>query len=51
MDLSDKSELRWLSAVLADVGDAARGADFLVVGAMARDLLLHYGQGVPMELW
>jgi predicted nucleotidyltransferase len=48
MDLSDKTELRWLTAVLADVREAARGADFLVVGAMARDLLLHYGQGVPI---
>lgn len=48
MDLSDKTELRWLSTVLADGGDAAPGADFLVVGAMARDLLLHYGQGVPI---
>ncbi len=48
MDLSDKTELRWLSAVLADVGDAAPGADFLIVGAMARDLLLQYGQGVPI---
>ncbi len=48
MDLSDKTELRWLSAVLADVGNAAPGADFLIVGAMARDLLLHYGQAVPI---
>lgn len=48
MDLSDKQELRWLSAVLADVGNAAPEADFLIVGAMARDLLLHYGQGVPI---
>ena len=48
MDLSDKQELRWLSAVLADVGNAIPDADFLVVGAMARDLLLHYGHGVPI---
>lgn len=48
MDLSDKTELHWLSAVLADAGDAAPEADFLIVGAMARDLLLHYGQGVPI---
>ena len=48
MDLSDKTELRWLSAVLADIGDAAPEANFLIVGAMARDLLLHYGHGVPI---
>lgn len=48
MDLSDKTELRWLSAVLTDIGDAAPEANFLIVGAMARDLLLHYGHGVPI---
>jgi predicted nucleotidyltransferase len=48
MDLSDKTELRWLSAVLVDVGDATPDVDFLIVGAMARDLLLHYGHGVPI---
>ncbi len=49
MDLSDKTELRWLTAVLADVGDAAPDVDFLIVGAMARDLLLHHGHGVPIS--
>lgn len=48
MDLSGRPESRWLAAVLADVVDAAPKGDFLVVGAMARDLLLHYGQGVPI---
>lgn len=48
MDLSDKTELRWLSAVLTDVKGAAPNIDFLIVGAMARDLLLHYGHGVPI---
>jgi predicted nucleotidyltransferase len=48
MDLSDKTELRWLSAIFADVGDAAPDVDFLIVGAMARDLLLHYGHSVPV---
>ena len=48
MDLSAKKELRWLSAVLSDVEEAAPEADFLIVGAMARDLLLHYGHGVPI---
>lgn len=49
MDLSDKGKLRWLSSVLADVGEAAPDIDFLIVGAMARDLLLHYGHGVPIS--
>lgn len=48
MDLSGNTELRWLSAVLSDMREAAQGADFLVVGAIARDLLLHYGYGVPI---
>ena len=48
MDLSDKTELRWLSAVLSDARDAASDVDLLVVGAIARDLLLHYGHGVPI---
>ncbi len=48
MDLSDKTELRWLSALFSDVSAGAPGTDFLIVGAMARDLLLHYGHGVPI---
>ena len=48
MDLSDKVELRWLSAILSDARDVAPDVDLLVVGAMARDLLLHYGYGVPI---
>ncbi len=48
MDLSDKVELRWLSAILSDARDVAPDVDLLVVGAMARDLLLHYGHGVPI---
>ena len=48
MDLSDKVELRLLSAILADARGGAPDADFLVVGAMSRDLLLHYGHGVPI---
>lgn len=48
MDLSDKAEFRWLSAVLANVRDSAPYLDFLIVGAMARDLSLHFGHGVPI---
>ena len=49
MDLSDKAELRWLSAILSDARDAAPDADILVVGATARDLLLHHGYGVAIS--
>lgn len=48
MDLSDKTELQWLSAILSDARGAAPDVDFLIVGAIARDLLLHYGHGVPI---
>ena len=48
MDLSDKTGLRWLSAILSDARDAAPDVDFLVIGAVARGLLLHYGHGVPI---
>ncbi len=48
MDLSDKTELRWLSAILSDARNAAPDVDCLVVGATARDLLLHHGHGVPI---
>ena len=37
-----------MSAILSDAQDATPDIDFLVVGAMARDLLLHYGHGVPI---
>lgn len=37
-----------MSAIFADVRDAAPDVDFLIVGAIARDLLLHYGHGVPI---
>lgn len=49
MDLGGNTELRWLSAILSDVREAAPDVDFLVVGAIARDLLLHYGHGVPIK--
>lgn len=48
MDLSDKTELRWLSTVLTDANVAVPDFRLLVVGAIARDLLLHYGHGVPI---
>lgn len=46
IDLSKKIELRWLSLVAARVEAAADGLPFFLVGAMARDLLLHHAHGV-----
>jgi len=48
MDLSHKPELQWLATVLADVQHAAPTYEPLMVGAMARDLLLYYQHGVPV---
>lgn len=48
LDLSDREELRWLAQVLADMRSAAPSAEPLLVGALARDLLLHYGHGIPV---
>lgn len=49
LDLSSRSELAWLSVLLADVESAAPGLKPLLVGAQARDLLLHYGHGLAIE--
>ncbi len=46
MDLSDKRDLLWLSELVRDLRQAAPAHEPLMVGAMARDLLLHYGFGV-----
>lgn len=46
MDLPEKTELTWLADLIADLREAAPAYEPLVVGAMARDLLLHYGLGV-----
>jgi predicted nucleotidyltransferase len=48
MDLSDKTELSWLAVVIRDLRGAAPEADPMLVGAMARDLLLEYAHGVAI---
>ena len=48
LDLSHRDDLRWLAQVLADVHAAAPRMETLLVGAMARDLLLHYGHEIPL---
>jgi predicted nucleotidyltransferase len=48
MDLSDKQDLRWFSEIIRDLRAAAPAHEPLLVGAMARDLLLYYGYDVPI---
>lgn len=48
MDLSASQDLGWLSELVADLRSAAPTQEPLMVGAMARDLLLHYGEGVAV---
>jgi predicted nucleotidyltransferase len=49
MDLSDNADLRWLSELIGDIRSVAPNHDPLMVGAMARDLLLQYGGGVQIH--
>ena len=48
MDLSDNEDLRWLSGLVRDLRAADPVLTPLLVGAMARDLLLHYLHAVPI---
>lgn len=49
LDLSQRQELKWLARLVADVRSAVPQSEPLLVGALARDLLLHYGHGVKIE--
>ena len=48
LDLADKQDLRPLAALVRDLRDAAPGADCLLVGAMARDVLLTHAHGISL---
>ena len=48
MDLAGRKELVWLAELVRDVRAAAPTFRPLLVGAMARDLLLHYAHSVPI---
>ncbi|MGA8261502.1 MAG: hypothetical protein WB783_14915, partial [Arenicellales bacterium] len=48
MDLSNEKGLTWLAGLAEDLRAAAPAYEPLIVGAAARDLLLHYGLGVPI---
>jgi predicted nucleotidyltransferase len=49
LDLSKKTELRWLSGLVRLVGSAAGGLPFFIAGATARDLILEYGYGIVAD--
>jgi len=49
LDLAQRHELDWLGQLVADVRSAVPGLEPLLVGALARDLLLHYGHGVKIQ--
>jgi len=49
LDLADKHELTFLAELVADLRTAAPAWEPLVVGAMARDLLLYYGYKIPVD--
>ena len=49
LDLARSQKLDWLAQRMADVRTAAPGVEPLIVGALARDLLLHYGSGFKIE--
>jgi predicted nucleotidyltransferase len=49
LDLSHRQDLVWLAQLVADVKSAAPNLRPLVVGALARDLWLHYGHGIEIK--
>ena len=46
MDLSNHSELEYLGELIGAIHNAAPEAKWLLVGAMARDLMTHYSHGI-----
>lgn len=47
LDLAKRADLAWLAALIRDLQAAMSAAQCLLVGAMARDLWLHYAHGIP----
>ena len=48
LDLADKQDLRPLAALIRDLQTAAPDADVMLVGAMARDVLLLHAYGIEL---
>jgi predicted nucleotidyltransferase len=49
LNLSHREDLAWLARLVSDVKSAAPDLRPLVVGALARDLWLHYGHDIAIE--
>jgi predicted nucleotidyltransferase len=49
LDLANRNDLLFLAELVADLRAAAPAWKPLVVGAMARDLLLHHAHGIPVD--
>lgn len=49
MDLSARTELDYLARIVEVVNEAVPGAEWILVGALARDLLLHYAHGIAIS--
>jgi predicted nucleotidyltransferase len=49
LDLSHRQDLAWLARLVSDVQSAAPDLRPLVVGALARDLWLHYGYDIEIK--
>jgi predicted nucleotidyltransferase len=49
LDLGDRGDLRPLAELVAAIQEARPDARFLLVGAMARDLMLSYAHAIPVQ--
>lgn len=49
LDLSARSDLDWLTGLIGDAKQAAPSVEWLVVGALARDLHLSYAHGIRVD--
>jgi predicted nucleotidyltransferase len=49
LDLSDRADLRVLAELVSAIHEVKPDARFLLVGAMARDLLLTYAHGIQVQ--
>jgi predicted nucleotidyltransferase len=48
LDLADKNDLTFLAELIRDLRTATQTWEPLLVGAMARDILLYYAHGIPV---
>lgn len=49
LDLSARADLNWLAELIGDAQQSAPSVDWLVVGALARDLHLSYAHGIRVD--